>query len=99
MTNVGTHAPKPEPENRVTKLGLYVRLAFGAVVLFGIVGSIAGYRSGSTMVFILTAVCWTLSKIVVEAIDAYRVLSAPASKPPPKSKPPIDPPPTAPAVA
>jgi len=99
VTNVAPPAPKPEPETRVTKLGLYVRLAFGALVLFGIVGSIAGYRSGSTMVFIMTAVCWALSRIIFEAIDAYRTLTAPTSKPPPKSKPPVDPPPTAPAVA
>lgn len=96
MTN---SAPTP-PETQPNKMGLYVKLAFGAVVLFGIVGSIAGYRERSTLVFILVSVCWALGKILVEAIDAYRILTTPSSRPPPpKSKPPIDPPPGAPVVA
>lgn len=83
--------PGHESPDRITKLGLYTRLAFGALVVFGIVGSLSGYRSGSTIVFILTTLCWVNSKIVVEAIDAYRALTA--SKPgPPKVDPPAGPP-------
>lgn len=81
--------PDREPVGRVTKLGLYIRLAFGALVVFGVVGSLSGYKSGSTLVFILTSLCWVLSKILVEAIYAYQALTGPR---PPKNDPPIDPP-------
>lgn len=79
--------------NGATRLGLYVRLAFGALVLFGIVGSLSGHRTGATFIFILTSLCWTLSRIVVEAFYAYRTLTSVPSPPkPPKSDPPPDPP-------
>lgn len=80
----------PRPDARVTRFGLYARLGFGAAVMFGIVGSIAGYRTGSTLIFIMTATCWALTRIVVEAIDAYKILST-SPPAPPKDKPPVVP--------
>ena len=72
-------------ENVPSKLRLYVQLGFGALVLFGMVGNLAGYRQGGVLVMVMTAICWSLTKIVVEAVDAWRLLhpSDKDSDPPP----------------
>jgi hypothetical protein len=43
------------------------------------------------LVFIVTALCWTVSRIVVEAFQAYVELTSQSPKPP-KNDPPADPP-------
>lgn len=77
------------------KLRLYSQLGFGALVVFGMVGGLAGYRQGSAFVMLMTAAGWALTRIVVEALEAWRTLHPPSrdSDPPP---PPPNPP--APAV-
>lgn len=88
-------APTPGPTKPPTRLGAYVRLGFGAAILFGIIGSLSGHRTGSSLVFIVTALCWTVSRIVVEAFQAYVELTSRGPKPPkvdPPAGPPIDPP-------
>ncbi len=74
-----------------SKLRLYSQLGFGALVAFGMVGGLAGYRQGSTFVMLVTAAGWALTRIVIEAIEAWRVLhpSTRNSDPPP---PPPNPP-------
>lgn len=58
------------------KYPFYVQIGFGLVVLFGMVGSLAGKAMGSTLVFVVTTVVWTSCRIVQEAIVATRVLKA-----------------------
>lgn len=84
-------APVPGPAKPLSRLSAYVRLGFGAAVLFGIVGSLSGHQTGSMLVFIVTALCWTVSRIVVEAFQAYVELTSQSPKPP-KNDPPADPP-------
>lgn len=55
---------------------LYVRMAFGLIILFGMVGNCAGKTDGSLYVFILTAVVWTCCRIVQEGLDAYNIVRA-----------------------
>jgi hypothetical protein len=83
---------------------LYVRIGFGAVILFGMVGNCAGHREGSLVVFMLTATVWACCRIVQEAIEATRVLMAvkehdTAQKKPEPEKKDDPPPPPPPAVA
>lgn len=70
-----------------SKLRLYTKLGFGALVGFGMVGSLAGYRQGSAVVFVMTAVCWSLTQIVAQAIDAWRELHPPSTDDDPPSSP------------
>jgi len=63
---------KPAPP--LAKLPLYVRLGFGAIVLFGMVGNCAGHTQGAVAVFVLTATLWACSRIIQEAIEAWMIL-------------------------
>ncbi len=73
-----------------SKLRLYSQLGYGALVVFGMVGGLAGYRQGSAFVLLMTAAGWALTRIVVEAIEAWRLLhpSSRDSNPPPPPNPP-----------
>ncbi len=57
-----------------SKLRLYGQLGFGALVAFSMVGGLAGYRQGSTFAMLVTAAGWALTRIVIEAIEAWRIL-------------------------
>ncbi len=74
-------------DERPSKLQLVTRLGFGALVGFGMVGSIAGYRQGAALVFLVTAACWSLTRILAEAVDAWRQLFPSDSPPPPPAPP------------
>ena len=80
----------PPVRSPTTRLALYVRLAFGALITFGVVGSVTGHHTGSMMVFIVTSLCWAVGRIFTEALEAYRVLTNGT----PPAKPPDDQPPT-----
>ena len=67
------------------KWPLYVRMAFGLLVLFGMVGNCAGHAEQSAIVFMLVAVVWVNIRICQEAIASWqllRMLNAPAAQPP-----------------
>jgi hypothetical protein len=69
--------PTQEPTDLQKHMGrypLYVRIGFAMVVVFGMVGNCAGRREQSMFVFILVSIIWVCSRIITEAIDAYRVL-------------------------
>jgi hypothetical protein len=57
------------------KLPLYLRIAFAAFIVFGLVGNCA--HPGDVrpvLIFIFTALFWACSRILQEGIDAYRIL-------------------------
>ena len=80
----------PKHDEQPGKLRLYSQLGFGTLVVFGVVGGLAGYRQASAFVMLMTAVGWALTRILVEAIEAWRVLHPPSrdSTPPPPPNPP-----------
>jgi len=54
---------------------LYIRLGWGMILLFGMVGNCA--RPGTPIpiyVFIFVAIMWSCTRAMTEAIDAYRIL-------------------------
>ncbi len=64
-----------ELEKFLGKMPLYVRIGFALVVVFGMVGNCA--RPGDTrpvVLFVMTALVWTLMRILQEGIEAYRIL-------------------------
>lgn len=58
----------------ILRYPLYVRIVFGLLVLFGMVGNLTGKREGSIIVFIFVALCWCLSRIIDEAFVSLRTL-------------------------
>ena len=81
------------PTGNVSRLQLYVRLGFGALVAFGLAGGLTGHKMGAVIVYVVVAVVWCLARIVAEALEAWALLHPPA---PPNNRPPD--PPAAPAV-
>ncbi len=76
-------------DEQPSKLRLYSQLGFGGLVVFGMVGGLAGFRQGSAFVLLMTAVCWTLTQIVVDALNAWRKFHPPQENdPPPPPNPP-----------
>jgi len=67
---------------RASRPKLYLRLIFGLIVLFGIVGNIAGHRDTSMMILIITGTLWCCTRIMEEALDAWRALMLPPPDPP-----------------
>lgn len=55
------------------KFPLYVRLVYGALVVFAFLGVVLGKPLG-TMVGIIVAIMWTLSRILEEARAAWQML-------------------------
>jgi hypothetical protein len=53
---------------------LYVRIGFGTLVLFGMVGNCVGKREESIAIFLLVAIVWVLMRIISDAIDSIRLL-------------------------
>lgn len=54
--------------------GLYWRMGFGLLILFGMVGNCAGHRDEAVVIFVITAVVWTCLRILVEGIESYVAL-------------------------
>ena len=49
---------------------LYVRIAWGLIILFGMVGNFTGHGTQAFTVWVLAAFMWTLIRIVDEALKA-----------------------------
>ena len=62
-------------ERFVLKLPLYVRIGFGLLTLFGLVGNCAGHTEGSLAIFVMGAIAWVNMRIIEEAITSWRLLS------------------------
>jgi hypothetical protein len=83
--------PLTRTQRVLVRYPLYVRIGFGLILAFGMVGNCAGHREGSVLIFIMTAVLWACSRIIQEAIDSWRLLSLmnklekPEKKDPPRS--------------
>lgn len=98
--------PTKEPtefQKFAARFPLYIRLGWGALLLFGMIGNCA--RPGSpapVYVFIMVGIMWSCLRAMTEAIDAYRILTlaraqdAEKKKDVKKDEPP-PPPPVAPA--
>jgi len=64
-----------EFQKQAARIPLYVRLGWGALLLFGMVGNCAKPGSpGPVYIFILVGIMWACIRAMTEAIDAYRVL-------------------------
>ena len=75
---MSTEQKKPEDGKLaqfVARYPLYVKIGFGMVIAFGMVGNCAGHREGSVIIFVLTATLWACTRIIQEAIEAWRVLT------------------------
>lgn len=82
----------------VARLPLYVRLGFGMIILFGMVGNCAGHHEKSVIIFVLTAVIWACLRIIEEAVASVQLLhaikehNASLNRAPEKKDPPAPPP-------
>lgn len=56
------------------RLPLYMRIFFGLIVLFGMVGNCAGKSEGAFIVFAYTAIMWVCMRIIQEAIQSLTLL-------------------------
>jgi hypothetical protein len=56
------------------KYPLYVKLAFGALVMFGVVGQMFAGGTKPMLILVMTALMWTMLKIMNEATDALNIL-------------------------
>jgi len=59
-----------------SKFQLYVRLVFGALILFCLIGTCSGDRTRPTLAFIIITMMWTGMRIVYEAFEALIHLTA-----------------------
>ena len=77
------------PENKQhqhdSRLATYVRLSFGMLTVFGIVGTVIGKREEAIVVFVVTSVAWCLTQIIIDAYAAWQTMFPP--------EPPLPPPP------
>ena len=67
--------PPTEFQKFAGKLPLYLRIAFAAFIVFGMIGNCA--HPGDTrpvIIFVFTALFWACARILQEGIDAYRIL-------------------------
>lgn len=53
----------------------YIRIGFGLLVLFGMVGNCAGHHEQAVTIFLITSIMWVMMRIIGEAVDAYHVLA------------------------
>lgn len=53
---------------------LFGRLAFGAFILFALVGYAAGKDVGALFVTVITVIMWVVLRIILEALEAYLIL-------------------------
>lgn len=51
--------------------GLYWRIGWALLVLFGMVGNCAGKRTESVLVFVIAAIVWTCLRILAEGIESW----------------------------
>jgi len=58
------------------KVGLYVQVAFGLIVLFGLIGNFAGHYESSLVIFVVTTIVWACSSMLNNALNAIHVLMA-----------------------
>ena len=56
------------------KFQLYLRIGFGLVVLFGMIGNCSGKSAQAVPIFIIVTILWACSRMLNEAMDAYRLL-------------------------
>lgn len=77
--------PENKQHQRDGRLATYVRLSFGMLVVFGIVGTVIGKREESIVVFVVTSVAWCLTQIIIDAYAAWQAMFPP--------EPPLPPPP------
>lgn len=56
------------------KWPLYVRMGWGLLVVFALVGNCAGKSSGAVVVLAISTLIWAGTKMLQEAIDAYLLL-------------------------
>lgn len=86
--------------------GLYWRIGFGLLILFGMLGNCTGRHEQAVVVFIITAVVWACLRMLVEGVESYVALrylrkveaairEQEKNGPPPAPPPPPDEPPTA----
>jgi hypothetical protein len=61
-------------QRHVLRYPFYVRIGFGCIILFGLVGNCAGKTDGALAVFVLTTMLWVCCRIIQEAIDSLRLL-------------------------
>ena len=69
--------PNKEPSEFQKQMGrfpLYMRICWATLVVFGMVGNCAGHREQSLAILILVAVMWVTIRILVEGIEAYKIL-------------------------
>jgi len=83
--------------------GLYWRIGFGLLILFGMLGNCTGRHEQAVAIFVITAVVWACLRMLVEGVESYvslrylrRVEAAireqekngPSAPPPPPEEPP-----------
>lgn len=56
------------------KFPLYVRIGFGLLTLFGLVGNCAGHRDGSVAVFVMAGLAWANMRILQDAVASWQAL-------------------------
>lgn len=64
----------PEAQIRIARFPLYNKIAWGLMVLFGMVGNCAGHREGAVVVIEFVSVMWVCIRIIQEALAAAMLL-------------------------
>ena len=78
-----------------SRLRAYVACGWGLVVLFALVGALAGKTEASVYIATVTALMWTIGRITFEATLALRSLLPKGNEPPKDDgNKPLDPPTT-----
>jgi hypothetical protein len=57
------------------KLPLYVKVVYGWIAMFCMIGVITNRREMAAIIFMITAVMWVLMQIVLDALQALIALS------------------------
>jgi hypothetical protein len=65
--------PAPPP-GLLARYPLYVKLGYAMVVMFGLLGNCTGHAESAVLVLVITSACWVCTRIITEAIEAWRVL-------------------------
>lgn len=74
MMNEQEHARFLARQRLVYITGLYWRIGFGLLILFGMLGNCTGRHEQAVTIFVITAVVWTCLRIFIEGVESYMAL-------------------------
>jgi len=61
-------------QKQLGRLPLYMRVAWAAIVVFGMVGNCSGHREQSLSLLFLISIMWISLRILTEGVEAWHIL-------------------------